>query len=58
MKNAHYTFPEPKAMYSDCLFFLTDSPKIKYIQFIITYDKENPRIWELLAFSATCSNNN
>ncbi len=44
MKNAHYTFPEPKAMYSDCLFFLTDSPKIKYIQFIITYDKENPRI--------------
>ncbi len=44
VKNACYTFPQPKMTSSDVLFCLTDSPESKNIQFTIISDKEKQQI--------------
>lgn len=44
VKHVHHNFPEPKVRYINYLFYLTNSPKFKDIQFIIVYDKEKQNI--------------
>lgn len=43
--NIIITFPNSKVMSSNCLFYPTNSPQPKNIQFSIKYDKEKHHIF-------------
>lgn len=43
--NSDHSFPEPKLSYLNCLFYLTNSLKLKDIQFIIIEDSETLQIF-------------
>lgn len=44
MKNAHHIFPVPKVTYLDYLFYPTNSPKLKGIQFTVIRNREKQQI--------------